>query len=127
VRSDGLFSGRVVKHFRVSAICFLFFYDVVRPEIVTYNLASQVSETRPGKPVCREVPTDRLIWQALIDFSEDTGDRIRIEHGVDFIALSDHDQGQVQWNRAIGGESQRCSSAIPIDGISPGGRNPTGI
>jgi hypothetical protein len=82
VRSDGLFSGRVVKHFRVSAICFPVFYDVVRPEIVTYNLASQVSERGLGNQPL-----------ALVHFSEDSGDRIRIEHGMDLIALSNHDKG----------------------------------
>ena len=33
--------------------------------------------------------------QRLLDFDADAGDRIRIDHGVDFLALFDHHEVQV--------------------------------
>ena len=43
---------------------------------------------------------------------------MRVEHGVDFPAMSDYDNCQVQWLLTIGRGGQHGPSAILIDGVS---------
>jgi hypothetical protein len=46
---------------------------------------------------------------------------------VDFLALFDRHEGEVQRNRAIWRADHSCSSAIRIDGIGPAGRDPIAV
>jgi len=94
----------------------------------------------PGRNLLRERPGYLdlpeqvfFVWPQLVyhsrlfDFDEYGSDSMRVKHGVYFLSLSDHDEGEVQRNRTIGGVDHRCSSAVRIDDVTPSRLRPTGL
>ncbi|MEA3084728.1 MAG: hypothetical protein QOC89_2425, partial [Paraburkholderia sp.] len=60
------------------------------------------------------------VIQWSIDFRENRGDCIRVEHGMDLGPMSHNYEEEFQWNGAIGGVDCGGSCAVVVDTVSTG-------
>ena len=116
----------VLKNFHITSNCGSWVTThLINGHAGTYSLLrnapARLSTTRTG---CFHAVTTGSS-QRLLDSDGYGGECVCVEHAVDFFALSDYHEGQVQRNRTVGGVDYSCSSAIRIDGVGPAARRPT--